>query len=427
MNESDRSAVNTPLSSLRKTSGHSLSFILGEISHICRNMKPRSPGSVGEREAAEYMAQVLHHDCGCDNTVIETFKEHPNSFFGYCRLSGFFDSMSCLGFFLHPLISLISGCISLILFLLFFVLYIPIIDWLFTEKQGTNVTALRPCSGNVERRVFFNGHIDAAWEFTLNHYFGGVVFEIPNLMALLGVLFYISISICALYGAGAWVQKAALWGLVFLPFFVAIAFTFNPNRVVDGANDNLSGCYMGIALLREMERQNISLDNTEVGVILTGSEEAGLRGAKAWSKKHRDDYRDVPTFIISFDTIHDPRFLMVNERDLNGTVKADTELAGLFLQAAGDVGIPCQKGMVPLFGGATDSAAFIQNGFRSVCITGLNHRLEDYYHTRRDSYDNLNARGLENCYMAAVRMLEMIDQGMLDPGENRISEKLCKP
>ena len=33
---------------------------------------------------------------------------------------------------------------------------------------------------------------------------------------------------------------------------------------------------MGIALLREMERLGISLDNTELGVILTGSEERKL-------------------------------------------------------------------------------------------------------------------------------------------------------
>lgn len=58
------------------------------------------------------------------------------------------------------------------------------------------------------------------------------------------------------------------------------------------------------------------------------------------------------------DTIHDPRYLMVNERDLNGTVRSDHGLAAAFLRAAEDVNVPCKKGKVPLFGGATDSAAF---------------------------------------------------------------------
>ena len=37
-------------------------------------------------------------------------------------------------------------------------------------------------------------------------------------------------------------------------------------------------------------------------MILTGSEESGLRGAKAWCKAHKEDYSDVPTYIYSFDT-----------------------------------------------------------------------------------------------------------------------------
>ena len=74
----------------------------------------------------------------------------------------------------------------------------------------------------MKRRVFLNGHIDAAWEFTLNYHFGGVVFEIPNVMALIGVIFYMAISISALCGAGSRVQLAARRGIVFLPFFLPI-------------------------------------------------------------------------------------------------------------------------------------------------------------------------------------------------------------
>ncbi len=409
--------MKTPLAELLAGSGKSAGEMIEQISHICRRLPPRSPGSAGEREAAAYMAGVLRKDCGCSNTTLDPFRVHPASFYGYCMISGILDSLSCLGFFLHPAFSLAAGCLSLLLFVFFFVLYLPILDPFFPAKESVNVTAVRPCSGETRRRVFLSGHIDAAWEFTLNYHFGGVVFEIPNVMALIGVLFNIAVSVCALCGAGAWTETAARWGILFLPFYAAVGMTFNPKRVVDGANDNLTGCFMGIILLREMERRGIRLENTEVGVILTGSEEAGLRGATAWCRKHGNDCRDVPTCIISFDTIHDPQYLMVNEKDLNGTVKADAVLSRVFLKAAEEVSVPCGKGRVPLFGGATDSAAFTQGGFRSVGITGLNHRLEDYYHTRRDSADNLDAVGLENCYRATVRLLELIDRGALD--ENR--------
>ena len=63
--------------------------------------------------------------------------------------------------------------------------------------------------------------------------------------------------------------------------------------------------------------------------------------------------------------------------------------------------------MVPPLGGSTDTSAFAQAGMRAAGITGLNHKLESYYHTRRDTYDNMNAEGLANCYAATVKTLEM--------------------
>lgn len=406
-----------PFSPLRAGSGESVRFMLREIGHICRTMGPRAPGSPGERKAAEYFAGVLDKDCGCREVRIESFRDRLDAFYGYFFFSAFFDSLCCLGFFLSPWVSLLSGCAALLLFLFQFVLYRRVIDPLFPRKTSVNVTALRSCSGKPERRIFLNGHLDAAREFPLNYRFGGVVFEIPGVMALLGVLFYLALSCCALSGAGAWTVRAALWGLLFLPFFLLVAFTFHPRRIVDGANDDLTGCCMGVALLREMERLGIAPEHTEVGVILTGSEEAGLRGAKAWCAAHREDYRDIPTCILTFDTIHDPALLMVNERDLNGTVAADPELCDLFLRAAKEAGVPCRRGWVPPMGGATDSAAFTRGGFRSLGITGLNHRLEDYYHTRRDSFDNLDPAGLENCFLATVRFLELAEQGCLEGAE----------
>lgn len=391
-------------------SRQAVAYMVREITHICRDMQRRGPGSTGEREAAEYMAQVLRTDCGCTDVRVETFREHPNAFFGYFLCSMVLDVLCCLGFFIHPWVSIASGVATLALFLLEFGFYRQVIDPLFPAGESVNVTAIRPCGGEVRRRVFLNGHIDAAREFPLNYCFGGVVFEIPGVMAVAGVLFYIVLSVCALCGAGDWVTLAARWGMLFIPFFVLVGFTYDPKRVVDGANDNLTGCYMGIALLRELERLQITPEHTEIGVILTGSEEAGLRGAKAWCEAHRGDYADVPTGIFSFDTIHDPSLLMVNARDLNGTVRADPGLCEAFLRAAERAGVPCRRGWVPPMGGATDSAAFTQGGFRSVGVTGLNHVLESYYHTRKDTCDHLNEEGLENCYRAVVSLIEMAEE-----------------
>ena len=399
---------------LCKNSTQAVSYMMNGITQICRGMKRRAPGSEGEREAGEYMADVLKNECGCARVQVETFTEHPAAFYGYFWFSATFDTLCAASFFFSPWLSIFFGTAALLLFLFQFVLYRQIINPLFPEKESVNVTAVRPCTGEVKRRIFLNGHIDAAWEFPLNYYFGGVVFEIPGVMAVVGVLFYIALAICSVCGAGHWPRTAAMWGLLFVPFFLLVGCTYNPRRVVDGANDNLTGCYMGITLLREMERLGVSLKNTELGVILTGSEEAGLCGAKAWCKAHAGEYHDVPTCIVCYDTIHDPQKLMVNMKDLNNTVSADQELGMLFLDAAGEMNIPCTKGRVPLMGGSTDSAAFTQGGFRSIGITGLSHNLEDYYHTRRDTCDHLDEAGLENCYLATIRFIEKLEEQLQD-------------
>ena len=181
------------------------------IGHMCRDMEQRAPGSAGEREAAEHLARVLRTECGCDDVRLETFRTHPAAFYGYFWFSMAFDVLCALLYFVSPWLSILSGCAALFLFVVQFGLYRQVIDPLFPERESCNVTAVRRCSGEVERRVFLNGHIDAAWEFPLNHRFGGLVFEIPGVMALIGVLFYLTVSACALLSAGAWTGTAARW------------------------------------------------------------------------------------------------------------------------------------------------------------------------------------------------------------------------
>lgn len=391
-----------------------------EITHICKDMEKRDPGSKGEQQACEYMAQVLKNDCGCERADVESFKENPGSFYGWIYFTMTFVLLAVVFFFFCPIISVALIIAGLIIVFLQFGVYKKFIDKCFPEKTGHNVTAVKKCTGEVKRRIFFNGHPDAAWEWPVNYKLGGVGFEGHAIICGVGAMYYLAISIAYIVQNGigfAMVDKSsvlfkmALWGLLFVPFFIGLYKMWDKKRVVDGANDNLSGCYMGIAVMKALNDAGITLENTEVGVILTGSEEAGLRGAKAWCEAHKGEFDDVPTFIFSYDTIHDPKYLMTNYRDLNGTVKADKDVSDLFMEASADLNIPCKKGWVPPLGGATDSAAFAQAGFRATGVTGLNHKLEDYYHTRRDTYDNMNLQGLADCFAISVKVLEKFDNG----------------
>ncbi|MEE0063843.1 MAG: M20/M25/M40 family metallo-hydrolase [Acutalibacteraceae bacterium] len=395
-------------------------YMVSEITHICKDFEKRDPGSKGEQQACEYMADVLKNECGCERADVESFKENPGSFFGWIYFTITFVLAAVAISFFYPLVSIILIVVGLLIVFMQFGLYKKFIDRFFPEKTGHNVTAVKSCKGEVKRRIFFNGHPDAAWEWPVNYKLGGVGFEGHAVICGIGAVYYLVISIMLVakngleyvsFDADETLGLLRLIGLVFVPFLIGLYWMWNENRVVDGANDNLSGCYMGIAILKALKEEGIEFENTEVGVILTGSEEAGLRGAKAWCAAHKGEFDDVPTFIFSYDTIHDPKYLMTNYRDLNGTVKADKDVSDLFMEAAKELDISCKKGWVPPLGGATDSAAFAQAGFRATGVTGLNHKLEDYYHTRRDTYDNINEQGLADCFAISVKALEMFDNG----------------
>jgi hypothetical protein len=394
-------------------------YMIDEITHICKDFETRSPGTKGELQASEYMAEVLKKDCGCDSAEVESFKENPGSFFGWIFFTITFVLIAIALFFVAPVISAILIVAGLFIAFMQFGLYKKFVDRFFPEKTGHNVTAIKKPKGEVKRRIMFNGHSDACWEWPVNYALGGVAFESHAVICGIGAVFYLVLSIIACVNGRAFgvidfadgFTKVALWGLLFVPFLVGLYWMWNRHRIVDGANDNLTGCYMGIAILKALKDEGIELENTELGVVITGSEEAGLRGSKAWCEAHKNDFNDVPTFIISYDTIFDPKYLMTNYRDLNGTVKVDKDVSDLYMEAAAAIGVPCKKGWVPPLGGATDSAAFAQAGFRATGVTGLNHKLENYYHTRRDTYDNMNPQGLANCFAASVKALEMFDNG----------------
>ena len=373
-------------------------YMVDEITHICKDMPKRTPGEEGERIACEYMADVLKKDCGCERSDVE----------------------SLIAYFFLPILGFALIVFGFYVMIMQFGLYKKTFDFLFPEKTGTNVTAIKKCTGEVKGRVFFNGHPDAAWNWPVNNKFGGKVYEANIVIVVLGALFLMGCSLATaiLTGFKPMILKpengVLFWlgiaNLAFVPFYFGMYRMWDPNTTVDGANDNLTACLMGIAILKAMKDEGIELEHTEVGVILSGSEEAGLRGAKAWCEQHKGEFDDVPTWIYSFDTIHDPKFLGVNYRDLNATVKADKEVSDSFMEAAKELGIHCNKTLVPPFGGATDSAAFAQAGFRATGITALNHVLEDYYHTLKDSYDNLNKDCLADCYAISVRALENFDK-----------------
>ena len=387
-------------------------YMIDEITYICNTFEKRGPGSKGEHQACEYAAKQMK-EYGCDRVSVEEFKENPGSFYGWIYFTITCCFLALAGYFFMPVLSIVFIALGLLLCILQFGLYKKTVDKFFKEETGHNVAGFKKPTGEVKRRIIFNGHPDGAWEWPVKYKLKYVGFDAHMIICFIGAFYTLGIAIAKLAGAlnDDLAKTLGLAGLVFAPFWFGLYFMWNKKRIVDGANDNLSGCYIGMAILKMLQDEGIEFENTEVGVVLTGSEEAGLRGAKAWAGKHAKEFEDVPTFVFSYDTIAQSEQLMVNYRDLNSTVKVDKDVSDLFMEACAELDIPVKKGFVPPLGGATDSAAFAQAGMRATGITALNHARPDFYHTRLDTPDALNADCLAKCFAASVKALEMFDNG----------------
>ncbi len=389
-------------------------FSVRGIKKICKDVGPRPAGSEQEHEAQKLMAAEL--DGACDKVEIEPFDVHPGAFLGWILTDGIMMIAAIVLFFFGmSAIALALCALSLIFAIVEFLLYKKLLDPFFPKKTSHNVVAVRKPKGEVRRRIIFSGHADSAneWRFT---YYGGSKLLVPIIgLSFVGILLGLVLGIWAVAAGHAF--SAADSGalnvmryvfLAWIPILFTALFFENKKRPVMGANDDLTGCFISMAVVKYMQQHDIRFENTEVWVVLTGSEEAGLRGAKAFCKAHKNELSDVETVFVGLDTIRDYDFAAVYSRDLTGTVKNDAGACALVKEAAKQTGLDLPYKSV--FFGATDAAAVTQADMKAVSVAAMDPAPAKYYHTRLDTADNLDIKTVEAVLGVALETAFLFDE-----------------
>ena len=389
-------------------------FSVRGIKKICKDVGPRPAGSEQEHEAQKLMAAEL--DGACDKVEIEPFDVHPGAFLGWILTDGIMMIAAIVLFFFGmSAIALALCALSLIFAIVEFLLYKKLLDPFFPKKTSHNVVAVRKPKGEVRHRIIFSGHADSAneWRFT---YYGGSKLLVPIIgLSFVGILLGLVLGIWAVAAGHAF--SAADSGalnvmryvfLAWIPILFTALFFENKKRPVMGANDDLTGCFISMAVVKYMQQHDIRFENTEVWVVLTGSEEAGLRGAKAFCKAHKNELSDVETVFVGLDTIRDYDFAAVYSRDLTGTVKNDAGACALVKEAAKQTGLDLPYKSV--FFGATDAAAVTQAGMKAVSVAAMDPAPAKYYHTRLDTADNLDIKTVEAVLGVALETAFLFDE-----------------
>lgn len=395
-----------------------------QIKDVCKTIGPRAPGEEAEKKAQERFADELKKYA--DDVKIEPFELHPKAFLGWIRLCAIIMIVANGVFFAGtffanapkwlPVIPLALSLICLFFIVTEFLFYGETLDPFFPKRTSHNVVARYNANGTAKKRIIVSGHVDSSYEWRYT-YLGGpplITTVIGGAVAGIVIALVAEIYSVATGNTGSLLIDILRWVmLAWCILFGAAIFFLNYKLPVEGANDNLTGSIASIAVMKYLKDNNIRFEDVEVWTLLTGSEEAGLRGAKAFAKEHKKELEDMETVFIGVDTLRDYDFYAIYSRDMTFTVKSDAQVCALLKQAALNAGLDLPYKAI--FLGASDAAAVCKAGFKGATLAAMDPAPARYYHTRLDTGDNLDLKSIETGINIMLESVFLYDeQGLKD-------------
>ena len=379
---------------------------VGHIHRIVDEIGPRPSASAEEHAAQQRVASLL--EPFVDAVGLEAFEVSPRAFMGFVPISG---ALLCVGVALLPVSAVGSlACVLLSLGLLIgqVVLYKPLLDPLFPKATSHNVVATIRPSGPVERVLVLGGHTDSAWEWRW-HYRGQWALRIIAGGAVLGALVGVAAGAAALLAPDAAATSGLAWSFAaFLPIFVLVMGFTDFTRVSPGANDNLTGVLMSVGLA-ELLRARGPLRGTEVRILATGSEECGVRGARAFVREHGEELTRQPSLYVALDTFRDLEHMGVYDGDRSGTLRHDPKAAALLQEAGRRAGLELPRRTIPV--GGSDAIAFTEAGLSAIAFIAMDPAPPRWYHTRLDRPELLEPDCIEAGLRVLLELVELLDSG----------------
>lgn len=282
----------------------------------------------------------------------------------------------------------------------------PLSD-LLSRAEGGNVVGRIEPRGTVERTVCLVAHLDTSRSGLLFHpAAAGKLSRSLTVYSLATILLAAEPLLARTVVGRALVAGARTLCAAGLALIVEREL-----RGVDvpGANDNASGVGVAVQLAAEVAAR--PLDSTRVVVLVTGCEEAGLLGARAFLREHDT----AGWMFLNFDSVGGPatlRFMCAE-----GMVRrwpADAALIGLAERVRTE---RPELGLEPAHGpiGLTyDATAVLASGGRAITFVAGDQGLIPNYHQPSDTVANLDPETLACAAAAGRKIIALIDRGEAD-------------
>ena len=389
--------------------------MFGLLKRVIDEIGPRPSCSDEEKRLGHLLVEEWKPFC--DRVDVETFTCSPTAFLGFIRVSVLLFFAAVILYWFFPPVSFVLIAIGFGIVFFEFLRYREFIDFLFPRKQGENIMGTIPPKGEPTRRVIVSAHMDSAYEFNLIYYLRN--FAIPIIaIAIVGIVIAFCVSLAktiAYFGGFADATAFAALGYTMIAFtpIIGLFLFFHTYKPVPGAMDDMAGVAVVAGLGKYLDEARRAGDwlpeRTEVVLLATSSEEAGLRGAKRYASKHLQEMKTTPTYGLFLDGIYDEKYLTVTNRELCTGAKHDPELVKMAQDTAASHNWPIAVRMIPI--GGTDAAAFSVKGIPAVCLLCQDtSKAVPNYHTRDDTYEHIRPESLAVSLQLVIDMIQRIDK-----------------
>lgn len=372
----------------------------------------RTPASRGEREAAEWIADRFRR-AGCAQVAVEdepTWGTFPPTITALGAVGLVGGLQVALGRRRGALLSLLS-----VVGLLDEIQNGPrmVRRLLRTRKTTTNVVASFGARGS-ERTLVVLAHHDAAqtgkifdqsWAKSLHRVAPDLMHraktQVPQWW--IGIIPAVLSVVAAITG---W-KRASRWSLSLGALGLAAVADIGRSPTVPGANDNLSGVAVLVALA---EKLNTSPAPEGVRVVLAscGAEETLQDGIRAFMARHRGEFAPGKTWFLNFDTVGSPHLVLLEgEGPAWMEEYADPSFRDLVERCASEIGVSVERGIRAR--ASTDSIIPSRAGFPTATIVSLMPwRMPGNYHLMTDTPENIDYGSIEDCVRLSSAVLERL-------------------
>ena len=174
---------------------------------------------------------------------------------------------------------------------------------------------------------------------------------------------------------------------------VALFLDIARNRIVPGANDNLSGCAVLVALADRLRAKPVP--GLRVVLVSCGAEEVLQGGIRPFLRRHRRSLDPARTWFLNLDTVGSPRLILLEgEGPFRMEDYRDPSFRDLIAETAEREGIELKRGMRAR--ASTDSVIPSRAGYPTATLCSMDAvKAIPNYHLMTDTPENLDFATVE--------------------------------